>query len=333
VEPLPVVVTDAAGRDLLLIPLVRRTHEGLRTIEFADQWATDYNAPLIGPDAPTDVDGAEALWRAVYNALPPADRICFTKMPVDVRGVQNPLALLRNCGPSDMRGHIVELPDRYEDYVRSLKKDVQSLLRRRWERLVKDTGAKLRWIEDPDEGRRVLSILHEQQTARLDSLGTRHVFDNANYRKFYERHVSVGLRTGRAVLTAIVAGEEVLATFLGVTDDSSCTLIRSSQVWSEGFVRYGLGKLIISHSMRALHERGYRLFDLSVGDSAYKHDFGVKPVAMMDLDLVCSWRALPSAYRDYGWKRLKQNRHALHLARSVRPALNWLRGSRKMVAG
>src|SRR5262245_33139722 len=54
IEPVLVAVADAhSGEDVLLIPLVRRTVGRIRRIEFADLWATDYNAPLIGPGAPS----------------------------------------------------------------------------------------------------------------------------------------------------------------------------------------------------------------------------------------------------------------------------------------
>src|SRR5882757_258915 len=76
VEPVLVAVADRnTGEDVLLIPLVRHSAGALRTIEFADQWATDYNAPLIGNGAPHSQQGAEALWNTVLAALPPADRI------------------------------------------------------------------------------------------------------------------------------------------------------------------------------------------------------------------------------------------------------------------
>lgn len=321
-EPVLVAVADGSGADVLLIPFVRRRLGPLRTIEFADGWATDYNAPLIGDRAPRNVHDAQALWRAVIEALPHADRIRLTKMPVEVRGQANPLALLSGCRSSETRGYIVDLPERFEDYESSLKKDLRSLLRRRWEKLVKETKAELRWISDPDEGLRVLETLEQQQKARLQSQRARHIFDQADYQKFYRRHVANGLASGGAVVTAIVAADEIVAAFLGVTDGYCCTLIRSSQLWGETWDRYGLGKLIISRSIRELHARGHRQFDLSIGDFAYKHDFGVRPVPMVELDVARSWRALPSVCSDYAWEWVRKNRYAASIARSARKALS-----------
>ena len=323
VEPVLVAVADRSDEDVLLIPFVRRSLGPLRTIEFADGWATDYNAPLIGERAPRNVHDAQALWRAVVEALPHADRIRLTKMPVEVRGQANPLALLSSCRNSETHGYIVDLPERFEDYESSLKKDLRSLLRRRWDRLVKDTKAELRWISDPDEGLRVFETLEQQQRARLQSQGARHIFDQAHYQEFYRRHVANGLASGGAVVTTIVASGEIVATFLGVTDGYCCTLIRSSQLWGEAWDRYGLGKLIISRSIRELHARGHRQFDLSIGDFAYKHDFGVRAVSMVELDVARSWRALPSVCGDFTWDWLRKNRYTGSVARSARKALSF----------
>ena len=64
VEPLIAVITDASSAEqVALLPLVRRTHRGLRVVEFADLDLTDYNAPLLGPAAPRDAARARLLWR------------------------------------------------------------------------------------------------------------------------------------------------------------------------------------------------------------------------------------------------------------------------------
>ena len=145
VEPVLVAVTDTrSGNDVLLIPLVRRAIRSLRSIEFADLWTTDYNAPLIGPDAPTLEEDCRALGIEVLNALPQSDIVRFTKMPSRIRGRLNPLAWLDGARESDVRGHVVQLPERWDDYVNSLKKDVRKHWRRRRRRFDQLENASLR---------------------------------------------------------------------------------------------------------------------------------------------------------------------------------------------
>src|ERR1700759_980839 len=55
VSPLIALIPDATRhREVALGPLIRRVQRGIRLVEFADLDLTDYNAPLLGPDAPAD---------------------------------------------------------------------------------------------------------------------------------------------------------------------------------------------------------------------------------------------------------------------------------------
>src|SRR5882757_4371085 len=99
VEPLIAVVTDAAsGEQAALLPLIRRRQNDIRIVEFADLDLTDYNAPILGSAAPRDARAARALWRDLRAALRRmpggADLIRLRKVPRDLDGRPNPLALL-----------------------------------------------------------------------------------------------------------------------------------------------------------------------------------------------------------------------------------------------
>ena len=80
----------------------------------------------------------------------------------------------------------------------------------------------------------------------------------------------------------------------------------------------GLGKLIIAGTMQSLHEGGYRCFDLSIGDFAYKRDFGVEPVPLWDYHLARTWRAKPTFYRERTKTILKTNPRVMKFVRSVK---------------
>jgi CelD/BcsL family acetyltransferase involved in cellulose biosynthesis len=314
-----VAVTDAhSGQDVLLLPLVRRPTGRLRSIEFADLWAADYNAPVIGHGAPSSADECQTLWNEVVSALPQADIVRFTKMPFEVRGVPNPLARLRGTRPSDMRGHVVHLPDRWEDYIQSLNSSVRKAFRRRWRRFQERNNAHLFCVEDARDAQRVLEVLRAQQSSRLDALGTRHIFDQRDYVRFYKQYVTQGVANGTAVLTALVVGNKIVATFLAVADGYSCVLIRSSQLWDDEWASIGLGKLIIERTMELLHQRGHRSFDLSIGNFAYKLDFRVQSIPLCDYHQTRTLRAIPAACRERTWDIIQKYPRIANSIRSAR---------------
>src|ERR1700722_16000226 len=112
VEPLIAIISDAAtSQQVTLVRPVRRMHGGIRIVEFADLALTDYNAPMLGSAAPRDAKAAHLLWRNLLTALRRlpggADLVRFRKMPVDLDGRPNPLALLDGVRPCALNGNLV----------------------------------------------------------------------------------------------------------------------------------------------------------------------------------------------------------------------------------
>lgn len=120
------------------------------------------------------------------------------------------------------------------------------------------------------------------------------------------------------MLTALTVDGEIVATFLAVADGRRCTLVRSSQIGGEKWGPLGLGKLLIQQSMQALHERGYRCFDLSIGDHSYKQDFCAEPAPLLDFEIARTWRAVPALYRDRTVALIKKTSWGATVARTLR---------------
>lgn len=127
VSPLIAIISDAAtGRQVALLPLIRRVQSGIRIVEFADLGLTDYNTPLLGPEAPGDVTDARALCRALLAALRKlpdgVDLIRLQKMPANVGGKPNPLVSLGRMGSCSLNGNLVVFDDDFEVYAGSIKR-------------------------------------------------------------------------------------------------------------------------------------------------------------------------------------------------------------------
>jgi CelD/BcsL family acetyltransferase involved in cellulose biosynthesis len=302
VEPLIAIVSDAAtGEQAMLLPLIRRTHNGTRIVEPADLDLTDYNAPLLGPAAPRDVKSARAMWmdlRGALRRLPGgADLIRLRKMPVETGGRPNPLALLDGAGPCALNGNVAATGDDFDAWRFTLERTVRKELERSWRVFTRDPQAAFRIITDKDEALRVLSTMESQQGDRMQHLGLNFVLNDETYAAFYRNLVHDNVASGYAVLSALTVGDEVVATLLGIRQGARYVMVRISNA-GEKWSNCSPGRLVIERTMAALHKDGIRQFDFSIGNYAYKRRFGVARIALVDFTAALSWRGLPYALRD-----------------------------------
>lgn len=322
IEPLIAVVRDAATAErVALLPLIRRIQNGIRIVEFADLDLTDYNAPLMAAIATWDPASARAMWkelrRALRRAAGGADLIRLRKMPIEIDGRPNPLALLDHARPCALNGNLVTTGDDFDAWRFTLERTVRKELERSWRVFTRDPAATFRTVTDQNEALRILATMESQQGARMQSLGLNFVLNNETYAAFYHDLVATNVGEGYAMLSALMVGDEVVATLLGVRRGARYVMIRISNA-GERWSNCSPGRLIIERTMAALHQDGVRQFDFSIGNYAYKRRFGVVPFPLLDLTSALGWRGLPYALRDRAavWLRAHPG-----LAKQVRRAM------------
>jgi CelD/BcsL family acetyltransferase involved in cellulose biosynthesis len=302
VEPLIAVISDAATNEqAVLLPLVRRSQNGIRIVEPADLDLTDYNAPLLGAAAPRDVEAARAMWRdlrAALKRLPGgADLIRLRKMPVELDGRPNPLVLLDGAGPCSLNGNVVTTGDDFDAWRFTLERTVRKELERSWRVFTRDAAASFRIVTDREEALRMLSTMELQQGNRMQHLGLNFILNDETCAAFYRNLVRDNAGNGYAALSALTVGEEVVATLLGIRQGSRYVMVRISNA-GDKWSNCSPGRLIIERTMAALHKDGIRQFDFSIGNYAYKRRFGVVHTPLVDFTASLSWRGVPYALRD-----------------------------------
>jgi CelD/BcsL family acetyltransferase involved in cellulose biosynthesis len=302
VEPLIAIISNTAtSEQAVLLPLIRRIHNGSRIVEPADLDLTDYNAPVLGAAAPRDAKAARAMWKDLRDALRRlpggADLIRLRKMPVELDGRPNPLALLDGAGRCSLNGNIVVTGDDFDAWRFTLERTVRKELERSWRVFTRDPAAAFRIISDKDEALRVLSTMETQQGDRMQQLGLNFILNDEISAAFYRNLVRENVANGYAVLSALTVGDEVVATLLGIRQAGRYVMVRISNA-GEQWSNCSPGRLVIERTMAALHRDGIRRFDFSIGNYAYKRRFGVKRIALVDITAALSWRGLRYALRD-----------------------------------
>lgn len=311
-----VSVVTADGTPALALPLVLR--EGrLRTVEFADGGITDYNAPLLGPAAPVDVETARSLWAAIRAALPAADLLRADKLPVELMGRPNPLLLALGGSPSNLFGNLIRIDTDWEGWLKGLEKHNRKELGRFWRVFTRHEDARFVIAADRDETLRLYGLLEAQQADRMRELGQPYFLDEPVFSDFYRNLVLAGLDDGTAFISGLVAGEELVAGLVGIAQGDHYAMVRISTGTGD-WANCSPGRLVIERTMEALFRRGFRSFDFTIGDYAYKRGFEVARIPLAMIEEPLSWRGWPSL----GYRNAKAyvKRHPA-LARMVRSAL------------
>lgn len=305
VTPLLVTIRARGGDLAMVLPLVERTHRGLRVAEFADLNLTDYNAPLVGPAAPTNRADTKSFWRALRAALPGIDLMRLKKMPTEVAGRANPLLRDGWTSPCVLAGNVVTTSDDFDAYRYSLDRHDRKELERSWRVFTRHADTGFREIEDSDEALRILAIMEEQQRTRFLELGMTYTLDDEAIAAFYRNLIVGGLPSGDVVMTALMCGEELVAALLGVRNAKRYVMVRISNAGAQ-WSNCSPGRLVIGRTMAHLHAQGIRIFDFGVGTYAYKRRFGVHSLPLVDVTAGLTWRAAPALAREHTIQALRK---------------------------
>lgn len=298
VSALVITVRDGAtGEVALVLPLVLRIVGRLRVIEFADLNLTDYNAPLLGPAAPRDGAAMRRLWRAVRRALPAADVLRLSKLEPRLSGRPNPLALMRGAVPCALAGNTLDTrQDLHSRQGTVLSREERKHIARTWRIFTKEPDAAFERITKIARGKDVLAALESLQAGRMNALGAPYVLNEPRHALFYRLLIERGIADGSVVLTALTAGDEIVAVHLGLRHEERCITIRVGMAGGR-WASCSPGRLVIARTMAALQAEGVRVFDLGIGDYTYKRRLGCKPLPLLDVVQPLSWRGLAPAAR------------------------------------
>jgi CelD/BcsL family acetyltransferase involved in cellulose biosynthesis len=292
----PVLVDVAHGGDVAVRLAFVVTQRGAqRVLVFADLGVSDFNAPILGPAAPTTAADAMRLWRAVVAALPNIDLIDLRKMPSSVGERANPLALLDGTAKCPMTGHLVDVAD-WDAYHSGLDRRVRMELERSWRVFQRHPEARFERVRDAAQAMRTLDVMDQQQRARMTEAGQPFLLDRPAEAALYRHDLARRLAAGEVVISVLMAGADIVATAYAVSNGSVPALVRISNaggVWTKA----SPGRLIVHQTLHHLAAEGFPQLDLSVGDYDYKRRFGPRKTPLFDLVSAVSWRGRTSALR------------------------------------
>ena len=316
-EPILLTVRDRRTQRLVaMLPLFAHRSGPLRVVRFADAGVSDYNAPVLGPDAPVDAVVAKALWKAIQRAIGDADLVNFTKMPIEVEGRPNPLALLPGCGRCAVGTNVLSINGSWDDYLSQLERKVRKEIGRCWRVFSKRDGTAFHRVKDQTEAAQVMAALEIQQRMRHQHGSAPYLLDNPAITAFYRSLVENGIGSGEIILTALTCGGEVVSALLGLARTPTYIMIRISSA-AGAWADCSPGRLVIVQTMRMLHQEHYTTFDFSIGDYPHKRRLGTEQRPLLDLTAALSARGVPAAGYDHAKHLIRRFPAAEAVARRV----------------
>ena len=160
-----------------------------------------------------------------------------------------------------------------ERYLKSLERRFRKEIGRSWRVFLAHEGAAFERITDAARAASVLAELERQQAAHLREQGADYFLDRPEVATFYRKLLADGIADGSVILTALTHDTEVVSALLGIVHGDTFVMVRIStgaKEWSN----CSSGRLIIVRTMEMLQAQGFRHFDFSIGNYAYKRRLG-----------------------------------------------------------
>jgi CelD/BcsL family acetyltransferase involved in cellulose biosynthesis len=274
--PVYVTVRDArTQRPVMFFPLCRRRWRGLATIEFPDLDVSDYNAPLMAPDLDLGAVEMRDLWEQIRCVLPPADIVRFDKVPTTFRGRDNPLVRLKWMQRTELCAWELSLPPTRELYdERALDRKTRKEHRRKRKHLTERVGPfEITRAATPSDGEAIFDALRNQRGVRFRRTRRTDVLVDPCFLAYY-RAVIFDAWGPFVDLSALKAGDEILATLFALRHEGAYLLLMHS--FDPALEAVSPGIMAIDEMITRVIASGDRYFDLTVGNEAYKREFGVR---------------------------------------------------------
>lgn len=283
-EPRIVVVADAAGRDLMLLPLVAEKARLGQRIGFADAGVCDYHAPVCAADFAPDAAEMAAIWRAVCGSLKPASRIRFDKIVAEINGRPNPLMLLAGVAPTDQWHYGIALTPRWEDYLaHTIGKRTRKDINRFTNKMNKAGVTTFGIAQSSVDLRVVFDALIAQRVSRSKSIARDDVALRPDVLAFYRNLIVRSEGIGFARLFYLKIRDSYAGTFLALRHGNRLTglvIAFDNEQWAD----VSPGTMTFIRTIEWCHGEALDYFDLTLGAETYKERLGAKggQVALLD---------------------------------------------------
>jgi CelD/BcsL family acetyltransferase involved in cellulose biosynthesis len=270
-----IAVRDAAGRLAAVAPFyISRSSEGLgaRRLGFLadERVGSDYLSVLADPDfGPAAVEAIARLlfahrrrWDYV-ELRDAADSPLMTALSAELasRGMRVFETTRRIC-------RYIPLPPTFEKYLAGIGAGLRANYRRRWRALLREHQAECLEVSSAAELERHFPDLIALHRMRFEQTGADSAFLAQGVPEFHAEAMRVLAAQGFVRLFLLKAGGDAVAALYGFSVGRTFQFYQCGM--HSGWVRYGLGQVLIGNAIEQSIASGHATFDFLRGDESYK---------------------------------------------------------------
>ncbi|MGH6727394.1 MAG: GNAT family N-acetyltransferase [Pseudolabrys sp.] len=298
VRPAIVVGRDDAGAILFLLPLSVRAVGIARELAWLGSELCDYNMPLLAPAFAERFGGKGflPLWAGIKQRLQRHPRLHFdfvslTKMPEMVGGQADPMLDLGvTINPSG--AYLTHLAGDWETFY-AAKRSSSTRRRDRTKRKKLSEFGEVRLVNPVGDAETLHSLdtLMVQKARSFARMGVGNLFAKPGHAEFYRALATDPASKHLVHVSRLDVGETPAAINLALTFRDRYYHLLASYDDGEAS-RFGPGAAHLHDLLQMAIERGFKIFDFTIGDERYKRDWCDTELKLYDHIQAATWRGV-----------------------------------------
>lgn len=324
-RPFIVVGFGAEGDPLFLWPFGQQRRGPTRVVEFLGGKHANFNFALWRRELAASISASDM--RGILDRVAPRrhgiDLFTLLRQPVTWNGVNNPFRLWRHRESADECSRMTVSGTGDEIINTQLSATMRGRLRTKERKLQKLPGYRYFRASTREEAARLLETFFELKTAHMAAQGLPNVFSEPGVQPFLREACARDIigETPLIEFHLLEGDGELLAFFAAITDGERFSLMFNTYTLGE-HGRHSPGLILLVHVVRQCADRGFKTFDLGVGEAGYKAFFCKEPEPLFDTFMPVSplgWLTAhaTSSVQDFK-RRIKRNTTLWSAVQAVR---------------
>ncbi len=271
-EPITATVRQA-GKLIAVVPLMRLRRRGVKIVELADLGVTDYCAPVVRTDAHHAILEYERFSAKLRQLIAPCDILRIKSVrPEHASLIQHMTGIAPQ--QADFHSHEALLEAPYEQWrAASFGRSQLKNLDRKHRRFERLGDTELELVSDPPQARRAIAELRALRSGRFDD----DPIQKDSIHEFYAQVAATGCESGFSRTYRLTENGNTAGIVFGTCIKQRFNYLLIGCDYTK-YSKASPGLLMYDRIMGDWIDAGGDIFDFTIGDEAFKADFGTRAI-------------------------------------------------------